>query len=525
VDIRVLGVDWSGDKRAPARKRWVAEVVDGQLVDIRRGDRTEAMVERFVALALEGPLLVGLDFAFSFPEWFVRERIGARDARAVWDAAITDEEGWLEQCQPPFWGRTTKRPPQEEGRPGLRKTEGESPFAAKSVFQIGGAGAVGTGSVRGMPLLASLSAKGFSVWPFDNASERMVIEIYPRILTRGVVKSDHLSRKRYLEQDGRIPPHLLEVAASGEDPFDAAISALEMAHHVDEITALRAEPDYALEGAIWRPGWKPGFSYLDPGLPDEPFVFDHPDGAREGPFERDQTHVASDGTVTVETGGTPRILWIVDFKDGWLVSHDGGGKRWRLRVRPCSEVQSPSPDKGAVLGTGRVRDRHKSSSGLGDGARDAVDARLVGDVARALRAWQASSDRPVATKVLREAVWFFWQNPRLEGPLVSGKYPRSARWSREAATIALGGDGHTRHRLVIEHVAPMHRILRRLIDEQFEVDQVAKMLREGLDVVVVTREQSSALTDEGTPEERYSRAGLNLASFRTLDAWQRSAGP
>jgi hypothetical protein len=56
--------------------------------------------------------------------------------------------------------------------------------------------------------------------------------------------------------------------------------------------------------------------------------------------------------------------------------------------------------------------------------------------------------------------------------------------------------------LVIEHLAPMHRILRRLIDEQFEVVQVAKMLPEGLDVVVVTREQSSALTDDGTPAVR-----------------------
>jgi hypothetical protein len=79
--------------------------------------------------------------------------------------------------------------------------------------------------------------------------------------------------------------------------------------------------------------------------------------------------------------------------------------------------------------------------------------------------------------------------------------------------------------LVIEHVAPMHRLLRRLIDEQFEVVQVAKMLREGLEVVVVTREQSSALTDDGTPDERYPRAGLDLASFRPLDAWPSSATP
>jgi hypothetical protein len=74
--------------------------------------------------------------------------------------------------------------------------------------------------------------------------------------------------------------------------------------------------------------------------------------------------------------------------------------------------------------------------------------------------------------------------------------------------------------LVIEHVAPMHRVLRRLIDERLEVGQVVRMLREGLDVVVVTREQSAALTDDGTPDERYRRAGLDLASARALDDWR-----
>ena len=342
----------------------------------------------------------------------------------------------------------------------------------------------------------------------------MVIEIYPRILTRGVVESDHLARQRYLEQDGRIPPNLFDVAASGEDPFDAVISALEMARHVKEIAALRAQPGYALEGAIWRPSWKPGFSYLDPELPDEPFVLDHPDGSEEGPFDPNQTQVASDGTVTVATGGTPRILRIVDFKDGWLVSRDAAGKRSRLRVLLYSDIRSPSPATVSTPGTGRDPDGTNPAAASGDASRDAADARLIMDVARALGAWQASSQRPAATKVLREAVWFFWQKPRLERPLVSGKYPKSARWSREAATIALRGDGQTRDRLVIEHVAPLHRILRRLIDEQSDVGQVAEMLREGLDVVVVIREQSAALTDDGTPDERYRRAGLDLASFR-----------
>lgn len=335
---RVLGIDWSGDARAPQRKRWIAEAVDGSLVDVRRGDVTEAMAAEIIRLADEGPLVAGLDFAFSFPSWFAAV-IGAGDVRDLWRIAAENGERWLGECEPPFWGRNTRRPPQADDQPGLRRTDSESPFVAKSVFQIGGAGAVGTGSIRGMPLLAMLADAGFSIWPFDDASERMVIEIYPRLLTKAVVKSSQEAREEYLRRDGRVPAQLFEIAASEEDPFDAAISTLEMAANLDEILSLKAQPDYALEGAIWRPGWKPRFSYLDPGLPDEPFVFDYPDESGEGPFRPDQVQVADDGTVTVfADAGTPRTLRIVDFKDGWLVSRDGTGKRWRLKVRPHSQA-------------------------------------------------------------------------------------------------------------------------------------------------------------------------------------------
>lgn len=252
---RVLGIDWSGDKRSPARKRWIGEVRDGKLVDVRRGARTEPMADEIVRLAAEGPLVVGLDFAFGFPAWFARS-LGARTIEDVWRAAEDDGESWLSGCSDPFWGRPgTKRPPNDPERPQLRRTERESPFRPKSVFQVGGAGAVGTGSIRGMPLLRMLSAAGLSIWPFADAGEAMVVEIFPRLLTKEVVKSDREARAAYLARDGRVPDALLETAASAEDPFDAAISALEMARHVEEIHALRAQPEYALEGAIWRPGW------------------------------------------------------------------------------------------------------------------------------------------------------------------------------------------------------------------------------------------------------------------------------
>ena len=42
-------------------------------------------------------------------------------------------------------------------------------------------------------------------------------------------------------------------AASSEDVFDTAVSALVMAQAVGELVALDAEPAYAVEGKIWHP--------------------------------------------------------------------------------------------------------------------------------------------------------------------------------------------------------------------------------------------------------------------------------
>jgi hypothetical protein len=48
---------------------------------------------------------------------------------------------------------------------------------------------------------------------------------------------------------------MLERAAGSEDAFDAAVSALVMAAHIEEIEALQqtADPIELLEGRIWVP--------------------------------------------------------------------------------------------------------------------------------------------------------------------------------------------------------------------------------------------------------------------------------
>jgi hypothetical protein len=151
--------------------------------------------------------------------------------------------------------------------------------------------------------------------------------------------------------------------------------------------------------------------------------------------------------------------------------------------------------------------------------QDEADAQLVLDVAVSLRRWREKTGKEPATKMLREAVWFFWQRPRLDRPLVASKYPRSAPWSEAAADAVLSGVAG-KDRLVIEHLTPMNRTLRWLIDDAPTLKAVISELPARLACAVVTKEESAALPDEGSPEERYAAAGLDLAAFRPLEHWR-----
>ncbi len=92
------------------------------------------------------------------------------------------------------------------------------------MFQIGGAGSVGTASIRGMNVLLALRSAGFAVWPFDPPSGPTVIEIYPRVLTGPVRKSSAEERQTYLAGGGlRGSEAIRRSASSNEDPFDAAV--------------------------------------------------------------------------------------------------------------------------------------------------------------------------------------------------------------------------------------------------------------------------------------------------------------
>ena len=82
------------------------------------------------------------------------------------------------------------------------------------------------------------------------------MEIYPAALSGLVGKRDPVLVAERVRDDDRIPVEWKAHAACSEDAFDATASALRMAEHVEQLTALEAadaERPYSREGRIWLP--------------------------------------------------------------------------------------------------------------------------------------------------------------------------------------------------------------------------------------------------------------------------------
>jgi hypothetical protein len=146
------------------------------------------------------------------------------------------------------------------------KVKGITP---KSPFQIGGSGSVGTGSLRAMPFLLRLREAGFRVWPYESAAlaakrpQPLLVEMYTRLLTGAVAKSNPAARKAYLAAKKKtdeayvgLSRGVVAKALGSEDAFDALVCALEMVRWRGEFAGLRATTDETLklEGITWRPG-------------------------------------------------------------------------------------------------------------------------------------------------------------------------------------------------------------------------------------------------------------------------------
>lgn len=252
-----VAVDWSGNASPAGQKKhiWTAVAGERALSGLTREELCSWIIERFSGQ----PAVIGMDFAFSFPAGFLRDR-GLSKVTDLWREAEVHGEAWLKRCEAPFWGRPGRKCPESHGTSGFRRTDrairvtGISP---KSPLQIGGAGAVGTGSIRGMPVLRRLQAAGFSIWPFDSPSLPIVVEIYPRLLTGPVNKGQASARAAYLRRRefDNLRSENRSAAESSEDAFDAIVSAIRMQMCAAHFANLRQAADSVelLEGRIWNP--------------------------------------------------------------------------------------------------------------------------------------------------------------------------------------------------------------------------------------------------------------------------------
>jgi hypothetical protein len=262
--MRILAIDWSGRSGSDqGRALWLAEAVNRKLVRLEAGRSRDQTVELLIAEANRNPdLIVGLDFAFSLPAWYLRDR--ALTPRALWARLAAEEltprmrslslARWMNSPDYPFWttaqGHALLTADQK-----FRRTELDARAAGsqpKSVFQLVGAGQVGRGSLYGMRALHRLAAAGFAIWPFHEAEPPVLVEIYPRLLTGPVTKSQRSERERYLSTLG-IAGQFSRRAAASEDAFDATVSAVVMSAAVCELLALPNKPHDLIEGRIWQP--------------------------------------------------------------------------------------------------------------------------------------------------------------------------------------------------------------------------------------------------------------------------------
>ena len=265
--VKCIAVDWSGDKKSSKQRNsiWIAVAVNGELLCLESGHTRDEVVDILVKeVQSQENLVIGLDFAFSFPRWYLQWR-KLSSAYQLWELAEREGETWLNGNTWPFWGR----PGPYQSRPGdlvpsceFRQTEEEVLSRAKgqpeSVFKLVGPKQVGTGSVRGQPYLLELQRAGAAIWPFDAPKMPMVIEIYPRSLTGKVEKTDREARVDYLTRKypgldlGRGPAREM---VESDDAFDAGVSALVMSCHAGDFARLERAtgPPKSLEGEIWSP--------------------------------------------------------------------------------------------------------------------------------------------------------------------------------------------------------------------------------------------------------------------------------
>lgn len=213
-----LMIDWSGGNDRGASPKadaiWACTARKGETeppVYLRNRQVAETWITDVIdaELAAGRRVIAGFDFPFGYPEGFAKTLVGSADPLKLWDwfdARIEDGPDGNNRfdlagdvnarfpADGPFWGNGLKRDvphlPRKKpaiARNGLSEKRCVESLAkgAFTVWQLSGAGSVGSQVMMGMPVLARLRnrfAGHVAAWPFEVADKALaLIEIWPSL--------------------------------------------------------------------------------------------------------------------------------------------------------------------------------------------------------------------------------------------------------------------------------------------------------------------------------------------------------
>lgn len=270
---RFIAVDWSGAKKPGYTGVAVAECKPGRAAPRlvcnprgrhwRRSDVRDWLSDQ---IATDGPVLIGLDFAFALPwnedgGYFPGSGVELDDAPVLWrlvDEVCADSERGADLYAGPFidderfgrffWNRGPRPPAFGEGR--LRMTEKRCKPPPECVFKLIGPKQVGKASLSGMRLLHGLKAglgEAVKVWPFEPVADgkSVCVDIFPRIFIARAGMGTQKIRElcvlnEVLEEHYESNP----VAKDEEEPSD---------HDTDALVSAAALRGLAGNEGLWRP--------------------------------------------------------------------------------------------------------------------------------------------------------------------------------------------------------------------------------------------------------------------------------
>ncbi len=218
-----LMVDWSGgNDRGPKPKKdaiWTC-VARGGSSDEPIYHRNRQNAEAWITTLLDDELaagrrvFAGFDFAFGYPNGFGERLIGTDEPFAIWDwfaervedkptannrFDLAGEINGLFSGVGPFWGNGLQRDIPDlprKGRDrhghGMNEKRAAENIAkgAFPVWQLAGAGAVGSQVIMGLPMLARLRRRfdtALRVWPFEPLDSPVaIVEVWPSLIAKAV---------------------------------------------------------------------------------------------------------------------------------------------------------------------------------------------------------------------------------------------------------------------------------------------------------------------------------------------------